>query len=156
MTCSVEGCDRPFRAKGFCSGHWRRYKNGRPMEPPLMDKRRGTPDERFDSKWLVDSTTGCHVWQDHLINGYGQFRLRKGKQVQAHKFAYERARGPVPGDLVIDHICHPIDGSCAGGTDCPHRRCVNPDHMKLETRGDNSRRCVPVHLRTRQWSQPAA
>jgi hypothetical protein len=139
MTCSVEGCDRPFRAKGLCSTHWRRQKEGQPLDTPILDKRRGTPDERFDRKWVLDPDTGCHLWQDHLVSGYGQFRIRRGTQIMAHIYAYERAMGPVPDGMVLDHICHPDDGSCAGGR-CTHRSCCNPEHVRPVSRGENTLR----------------
>lgn len=146
--CTISSCGRTHWAKGYCKTHWQRSRNGSPpMDAPINDKRRGTPDERFDRKWVQDPESDCLHWTGYLINGYGKFRLRKGFQVSAHTFAYERMFGPVPEDLVLDHTCHPIDGTCPGGEACRHRRCVNPLHLKPISRGDNSRRCVPVHLR---------
>lgn len=31
-TCSVEGCDRQYRAKGLCFMHWKRQRRGAPMD----------------------------------------------------------------------------------------------------------------------------
>jgi hypothetical protein len=123
---------------------------GLPLDAPVQDKRRGTPDERFDRKWLLDPESGCHLWQDHLARGYGQFRVKQGKQVPAHIYAYERVNGPVADGLVLDHICHPDDGSCPGG-ECIHRRCCNPEHVRPVTRGQNTLRSATgitaVHAR---------
>lgn len=137
--CTIPDCGRPYRAGGYCSTHWKRARDGRPLDAPVVDKRRGTPDERFDRKWVLDPDTGCHIWQDHLISGYGQFRIQRGVQVMAHTYAYERANGPVPDGLILDHICHPDDGSCPGGV-CIHRQCCNPDHVRPVTRGENTLR----------------
>lgn len=139
QSCSIAGCDRPYRAKGYCGTHWSRDKRDLPLDAPVKDKRRGTPDERFDRKWELDPATGCHLWQDHLVSGYGQFRIQRGVQLMAHTYAYERAHGPVPEGLVLDHTCHPDDGSCPGG-ECIHRRCCNPDHVQPTTRGENTLR----------------
>lgn len=40
--CGVEGCDRPHRAKGLCSMHWRRKarEEGREAAPAWDDRRR--------------------------------------------------------------------------------------------------------------------
>jgi hypothetical protein len=138
-TCTIEGCDRPYRARGYCVTHWRRAREGQALDTPISDKRRDEPDVRFDRKWVRDPDTGCHVWQDHLIRGYGQFRIQRGVQVMAHIYAYERVNGPVPVGLVLDHICHPDDGTCPGG-ECMHRRCCNPDHVRPTSRGANTLR----------------
>jgi hypothetical protein len=45
----------------------------------------------------------------------------------AHRAFYEDYRGPIPPGLVIDHLCRV-------------RLCVNPSHMEIVTRGENTRR----------------
>ena len=52
-------------------------------------------------------------------NGYGHFRLGS-KVVLAHRFSYERTRGPIPEGKVIDHLCRTP-------------ACVNPVHMEVVT-----------------------
>ena len=42
--CSVEGCERKARAKGMCSGHWQRQKNGLDLAPPLAPPRGRNPN----------------------------------------------------------------------------------------------------------------
>jgi hypothetical protein len=40
----------------------------------------------------------------------------------------------------VGHKCHDeaaLAGLCDGTNDCPHRRCVNLDHLKAEPRRDN-------------------
>ena len=76
--------------------------------------------------------TQCWVWQlGTSIRGYGLVK-RHGKRQQAHRFYYERDRGPIPPCeapdwLVLDHLCkvHP---------------CVNPEHLELVTQAVNRRR----------------
>jgi hypothetical protein len=42
----------------------------------------------------------------------------------AHRVAFELAKGPVPTDLVLDHLCR-------------HRDCCNPDHLEAVTHRTN-------------------
>jgi len=53
---------------------------------------------------------------------------------------YEAANGPIPDGIYPDHLCHTNDHDCPGGTSCPHRRCVNPDHLDAVGDEENRRR----------------
>lgn len=143
------GCGRPIRARRMCTAHYARWAAGTdPGSSPIKDKKRGTPTERFAK--YVDRSGGpdaCHIWTGVKIQGYGQFRVSTEVKIPAHVYAWEEVNGPVPDGLVLDHKCHPVDGTCGGGRTCQHRACVNPAHLGPETRGDNARRCVPVALR---------
>jgi hypothetical protein len=71
-------------------------------------------------------------------NGYVRAgRAKPGRERQAHRAAYVEAYGPIPEDLVVDHECHNLDLSCPGGAACRHRACINPEHLILNTRGNN-------------------
>jgi hypothetical protein len=62
------------------------------------------------------------------------------KQIPAHRIMWELFNGPIEEDMVIDHMCHNeayADGTCEGGV-CLHRRCVNPAHLQMITKGENS------------------
>ena len=81
----------------------------------------------FASKYRV-SPTGCLVWTRAIqTKGYGSVCVGRGRTALAHRVAWESARGPIPEGLTIDHLC---------GV----KRCVNPDHMEVVTRGGNTRR----------------
>jgi hypothetical protein len=72
--------------------------------------------------------TPCTVWAGAVQSrGYGSMTNGRGGTMLAHRAAYEAARGPIPGDLTIDHLCR-------------NKLCVNPDHLEVVTRGENSRR----------------
>jgi len=87
-----------------------------------------TEGERFDSLWVPEPNSGCHLWIGSLARGgYGQFRRVNGKTVKSHRFAFERARGPVPPGSDLDHLCR---------TRC----CVNPSHLDPVSRKENVRR----------------
>lgn len=98
------------------------------------------------AEYLVDPESGCWVYQGYVNPdwGYGvKYCPVKKKQTTAHRFYYEQIHGPQDG-MVIDHLCHKRDGSCAGGASCRHRRCVNPDHLKAKLNKANILRgCSP-------------
>jgi hypothetical protein len=79
----------------------------------------------------------CWIWDASTRdNGYGQFNFY-GRMLGAHRIAYLLVKGSVPADLQLDHLCHTHDPDCSGGNDCPHRRCVNPDHLEPVTQKVN-------------------
>ncbi len=89
--------------------------------------------ERFWSK--VAKTKDCWEWTAARAGGgYGRFYL-DGHLVQAHRFAYEVERGPVPDGLVLDHLCR-------------NTACVRPDHLEAVEHGENLRRGTKLkHLK---------
>lgn len=97
-----------------------------------------TYEDRFWSK--VDKSEACWLWTAGTMQGYGVFSTRvngKGKMHRAHRYAFELVHGPIADGLTLDHLCHTQDDSCMGGNSCPHRRCVNPDHLEPTSGTDN-------------------
>lgn len=123
--CSVSGCEREYRANGYCGLHERRWKiHGDPLVSLGTGKRRWPlPEVRFWSK--VERSPGCWEWRGTKNpHGYGIFENNR-KRVQAHRFSWEIANGrPIPEGLVILHAC-----------DNPP--CVNPAHLSVGTHADN-------------------
>lgn len=79
--------------------------------------------------------TPCTPWTGRTnADGYGTDGSRL-----AHRVAYERERGPIPDGMTLDHVCHDPE-VCHAGRDCPHRRCVNVDHLEIRTRAENAAR----------------
>jgi len=76
---------------------------------------------------------GCRLWTGHIgKTGYGTIGIHingKLKIKDVHRVAYEFYKGPVPDGLHLDHKCHDPK-TCKLGIKCPHRRCINPDHME--------------------------
>lgn len=111
-------------------------------KPKLFEAPSKQDTERFWSS--VDKTDDCWNWKAGLNQGYGVFLTPTiGRKWGAHRFAYETVVGPLPDGLVIDHRCHSdavARGECTGGDDCPHRRCVNPDHLEPVTVRENTMR----------------
>jgi hypothetical protein len=108
-----------------------------------------TPNEleRFNQKIRV-TPEGCWRWTGAITrptakkpNGGGYAIANIGGRTQlVHRASYEHHTEPIPAGMQLDHVCHPADGSCPGGTDCLHRRCVNPEHLQPATGKTNSRR----------------
>lgn len=83
------------------------------------------PAARFWAK--VDKTESCWVWTAcRNRDGYGRFHLA-GRNVRAHRVAYELLKGPIPAGLTIDHLCRVHD-------------CVNPAHLEPVTNRENNLR----------------
>jgi hypothetical protein len=114
--CTVEGCDKPYSAKGYCNAHYNRViRRGGPVEP-ISDA------ERFWSR--VDKTDGCWNWTAGKNNmGYGAFCLN-GKTEKAHRVSYAWANGNIPEGEWIDHICR-------------NPACVRPSHLRIATPKEN-------------------
>jgi len=95
----------------------------------LADRRGGvTATEqivaRFASKIMIDPETDCWYWQGHLSRtGYGEFWVGHERHT-AHRWSYLLFVGPLPDELVLDHLCR-------------NRGCVNPKHVEPVTNGEN-------------------
>lgn len=103
----------------------------------------GTDRERFWGQVDTSDLDGCWPWSGPTNrDGYGLFKPQQSRSaVRAHRWAYEQLTGDTPA-LPLDHTCHTIDPTCPGGTACPHRRCVNPDHLEEVTAAENARRAA--------------
>lgn len=83
--------------------------------------------ERFEEKWTPEPFSGCHIWTGTTnSDGYGMIRRNNERVVQAHRISWELNKGPIPAGLCVLHRC-----------DTPS--CVNPDHLFLGTKSDNTR-----------------
>lgn len=85
---------------------------------------------------------GCWEYAGRLNDqGYGVASSGpKGGSRQAHRVIWEFLVGEIPEGCELDHLCHNRDTSCGGGKECPHRRCVNPDHLEVVTGAVNNAR----------------
>lgn len=86
---------------------------------------------RFWEKVCEDPETDCWVSTACVGgHGYGLFFHAEPRQL-AHRVAYEALIEEIPDNLVIDHVA-------ARG--CTRRNCVNPLHMEVVTRRENTLR----------------
>lgn len=128
--CTIEDCERKAACRTWCWTHYDRWrKNGSPHTLGPRGER-GTiiqdPEERFWSK--VEKTEGCWLWIGNKGHrgGYGQFHNPNGSTL-AHRISYEKAHGPIPDGMVVDHLCREAS-------------CVRPDHLEVVTLQENSSR----------------
>jgi hypothetical protein len=86
--------------------------------------------ERFDSKWIPEPNTGCHLWlaSDDGDGKYGRFSYPisgVAKHISAHRAAWLMAGNEAPvAPLEIDHRCR-------------QTFCVNPAHLRVVTKAEN-------------------
>lgn len=134
--CSVEGCDRKHNAKGFCQKHYEYWRHHGVSTPP-------TEEERFWAKVAEPDEQECRLWTAAVRpDGVGWFSSKEFGPVGAHLWLWRHVNGLVPRGLVVDHLCHNRDFTCAGGVSCKHRRCMTLEHMELTTIAENVRRGV--------------
>ena len=142
--CTVQGCDRAHKARGYCSMHWKRWrKTGDPLKtiaptPPGKCK-------EFCRSLLsqAESPQGCIKWpfatcrKGHAViapdDGIG-----KGT-VHVARFLLEKI-SPRPSEKHLAlHTCHK-----------GHEACVNPSHLYWGTQADNTHDMVVAGRHPRQ------
>jgi hypothetical protein len=83
-------------------------------------------EQRLANRTVI-RPSGCWEWVGAKSGrGYGVIS-KDGRQVGAHRVAYELACGPIPEGLTIDHLCN-------------NPPCVNPAHLRPATYQENNNR----------------
>ena len=97
------------------------------------ERRRKPESVRFWEKVRKGGQDDCWEWTAGTFRGgYGMFTrtkeygaTRPAPAISAHRWAFLECVGPIPEGMLVDHICH-------------NPRCVNPGHLRLATRKQNS------------------
>lgn len=105
---------------------------------------------------VVIDEHGCWIFKGATNSrGYGLVCSgRKGKSILTHRLAVIVRDGSIPDGMTVDHQCHDAQ-TCAPAT-CQHKRCVNPEHLKVMTIAENTARrwesglCSKGHELTRR------
>jgi|SRR5918996_4638050 hypothetical protein len=79
--------------------------------------------DRFMTRVEIDAESGCWIWK--TTQRYGLFWVA-GRNVLAHRVAYELFIGSIPPKMQVDH-------------ECEVTVCVNPMHLRLATPQQNTR-----------------
>lgn len=118
--CSVDGCSRPFDAKGYCTYHYYRWRKfGNPLHEPK------TRLVSFLEELCEDPPEHCVIWPfGTSANGYGVIRFRR-RQISAHRASLIIYTGEDPKGLDAAH------------GPCHNRACVNPLHISWKTVKEN-------------------
>lgn len=122
--CSVDGCERPVSARGWCGMHYMRWwKTG--------DVRNAESDRHFAAltfERLVAMETDDHLLWPHskTRSGYGRIKMA-GSVVLVHQAALAR-RTPRPGPDF--EACHEPGIGCV-------RLCMNYRHLRWDTHRGN-------------------
>lgn len=92
----------------------------------MTRKRYANPDDAFLARTEpIVGDPGCTIWTGATDRtGYGSLRVN-GRYVRAHRYAWERERGPIPDGMVLDHTCW-------------NRTCCNVEHLRVATVAQNN------------------
>lgn len=134
--CSVKDCARIASTRGMCSKHYQQLRKGQIPGPSRI--RGPTPIPLLDRLWARVNKDGpipeyaphlgnCWFWLGAKTEGYGCITVTSGHLALVHRLTYVEARGPIPNDLVLDHLCR-------------IRHCCRPSHLEAVTYGENNRR----------------
>lgn len=121
--CRIEGCNKPVKARGWCSMHYARWERWGDPEKVAF-KRFTSLEESFlaRTEWRGD----CLIWVDGNKDNYGYGRMwTEGKNTKAHRYAWEREHGEIPEGYDVDH------------KNCYNPSCVNYKHLRLATHSQN-------------------
>jgi len=100
------------------------------MPTGIYTRKRKPIQERFENLFYMEPISGCWLWTGTTIGkGYGVFRTIPTIKTVAHRVAWQLYRGPIPNGMWVLHKC-----------DTPS--CVNPLHLFLGNRNDNSKDMV--------------
>lgn len=138
--CSVEGCGRPYLARGYCTRHWKRWRNG--QDPTTKSFREKTVEERFWERVDKSGPDDCWMWTGNTRGTkplmYGILSIDH-RGISAHRLAYEFQNGTLPQLVEADYR-----GTCVRHT-CDNTLCMNGRHLIPGTHVQNMQDKVDRH-----------
>ena len=125
--CSVGGCGKPHYANGYCRNHNHRFKKH--GDPHAGRSGMGEP-LRWLREHVSHGSDECLTWPFARRDGtYGRYHdPETKKQRYAHREMCRLAHGDPPSPS------HEAAHSCGKG----HEGCVNPQHLRWDTRKGNA------------------
>jgi len=144
-SCTINGCEKKYRTKGYCSMHYTRFsKYG---DPNVALKTPHGEQLDFFYKAIKIETDECIEWPyPKRPSGYA-YVYYKGKPVGVHRLALKLSKGePLEGKQLALHtagICH-------------NRACFNPRHLRWGSSKENQMDRVLDGTRNRGVSHPTA
>lgn len=140
--CSVDSCLAASRRRGWCHLHYTRWYRGKSLtDEPIKNR---SAYERMIAHG-IERRGECLLFTG-MTNTYGYGAVKDStsalpsRKDGAHRISYQKWHGDIPMGMHIDHTCHNqafLDGTCPGGVDCYHRRCINPGHLEAKTIQEN-------------------
>lgn len=123
-TCSIEGCDKPTKARGWCNAHWKRWiRHGDPLAGAAAN---GEPMRFLLDTAMPFTGDGCLEWP-FAKNQYGYGIVTyEGKASVVTRLICALTNGNAESNLDAAH-------SCGNG----HLGCCNPRHISWKTRAAN-------------------
>ncbi len=125
-SCSFLGCDHAVHSRGLCAGHYKQQNLGKALTPLRHLRPAGTePAIDFEEVSCPALGSPCHIFRGGKnSHGYGAVSVGK-KMKSVHVYVWEKANGPVPDGLMLDHQCR-------------NRPCCNVAHLRVVTARINS------------------
>lgn len=123
--CSIPGCGKTVRARGWCQCHWLRwYRHG---DPTSGGSSRTAARRYLETVVLLYDGPECLFWPfDTDGGGYARLGMN-GKRLIVSRFVCAKAHGPAPTPK------HEAAHSCGNG----HLACVAKSHLSWKTRAGN-------------------
>lgn len=130
--CSVPDCSNSAATRGFCARHYARFKRwGDPLGGRATNV--GEPRRYLEAVVLPHTGDDCLIWPYGRSAGYGAiYSPAIGQNEFVHRIACAERHGPPPSPD------HEAAHSCGNG----HEGCVNPEHLRWATRGENAQDMV--------------
>lgn len=125
MSCSIEGCGKPQRARTYCSAHYQRWKrHGDPLEGGTPT---GEPEQFYQDVVRPYEGDDCLIWPySRSEGGYGLI-WRDVRMERVCRLVCEEDKGTPPTPE------HEAAHSCGKG----HLGCVTRRHLSWKTHAEN-------------------